>query len=164
MFTTPPQAAIFYSTSFWPSIIGIRLFVPSSILYLYHKIENFRPLLSFVVFFSLKSESFLSKIILRLQELTKMVCFDLSILLARRSNINMWKGDNHEDVNLVALCNQCHLSCDNQGISGRSRDRGRPTTISLGTVSVTSGCKVGDDGRKKGREGSRCANSQHYQH
>ncbi|KAL0014857.1 hypothetical protein SO802_001926 [Lithocarpus litseifolius] len=78
-----------------------------------------------------------------------MVCFDLSILLARRSNINMWKGDNQEDINLVDLC-KCHLSCDNQGISGRSRDRGRPTTISLGTVSVTSGTKMGADGRKKG--------------
>ena len=145
--------------------MGIRLFVPSSILYLHHKIEiKLQATFIFCGFIFLK-ESFLSKIFLYLlQELTKMVCFDLSILLARRSNINMWKGDNHEDVNLVALCNQCHLSCDNQGISGRSRDRGRPTTISLGTVSVTSGCKVGDDGRKKGREGSRCANSQHYQH
>ncbi|KAF3963838.1 hypothetical protein CMV_011813 [Castanea mollissima] len=84
-----------------------------------------------------------------------MVCFDLSILLARRSNINMWKGDNQEGTNLADLC-KCHLSCDNQGICGRSRYRGRPTTMSLGTVSVTSGCKVEADGRNKRREGCRC--------
>lgn len=150
--------ATFLTFNYWYSTIR-----PSSILYLYHKIGIKLQATFIFCGFIFPEESFLSKIFLCLQELTKMVCFDLSILLARRSNINMWKGDNQEDINLVDLC-KCHLSCDKRGIRGRSRDRARPTAISLGTVSVTSGCKVGADGRNKRREGSGCGNPQHYQH